>query len=71
MAAKGEGKCGRKRKSPALEMEVETEANSLEEEVSSSVPKNKVARMSKVVRAKALYPWRALVAKMYYESVIA
>jgi len=67
MAAKGEGKCGRKRNSPALEMEVETEANSLEEEV----PKNKAARMSKFKPATALFLWRAPVAKMYYESVIA
>lgn len=66
-AAKGKGKRGRKRKNPAPEAEAEAEAetNSLEEEVGSSLPKNKVARMSEVEPAKALFPWRAPVAKMY------
>src|SRR5437773_1943466 len=45
-ATAGKGKRGRKRKSPTPEAEAHAEANSQGEETVSSVPKNKVARMS-------------------------
>ncbi|XTI91145.1 hypothetical protein V2W45_1242426, partial [Cenococcum geophilum] len=53
------GKRGYRRKSPALEVEAEAEAGLL-------IPKDKVARISKVEPAKALgVLWRAPVAKIY------
>ena len=61
IAAKGKGKRGRKRKSPALD--IKAEANLQEEGVGSSVLKNKMAWMGEVEPTGA--PWRALVAKMY------
>ena len=60
-AGKGKGKRGRMRKSPA------PEAGLPEAEAGSSVPKDKVARMSEVLElAKApAATWRAPVARMY------
>ena len=58
-AIASKGKRGRKRKNPAPETEAEVE-------VGSSVPKDKVARISEVEPEKdALMPWRVPVAKMY------
>jgi len=60
-AIASKGKRGCRRKSPAPEAEAEAEA-----EAGSSIPKDKVARISEVEPAKALgVPWRAPVAKMY------
>ena len=56
-AIASKGKRGCRRKSPAPEAEAEA---------GSSMPKDKVARISEVEPAKALgVPWRAPVAKMY------
>ena len=56
-ATTGKGKRGRKRKSPALEADIEA---------SSSVPKDKVVRISEIEPVEAVeVPWRAPVANMY------
>jgi len=64
-ASKGKGKRGHKRKSPAPEAGL-PEAGLPEAEAGSSVPKDKVARMSEVLEpAKApVAPWRAPVANV-------
>jgi hypothetical protein len=67
-AGKVKGKHGRKRKSPAPEAgSLGAEAGSLGAKAVSSVPKNKVARMSEMLEpARApTAPWRATVARMY------
>ena len=53
-AAKGKGKYGYKRKSPALDIKAETEANSQEKEAGLLVLKNKIAQIGEVKPTGAL-----------------
>ncbi len=65
-ATTGKGKRNSKRTSPTPEPEPEVQAGSPKVVTDSSVPKDKVARMSELEPAKTLgAPWRAPVARMY------
>lgn len=67
-AIAGKGKRGLKRKSPTpgVKAEIKVQAGSPKVITDSSVPKEKVARMSEIKPAKILEAlWRASVARMY------